>query len=141
MRSILITWIIAGILIVSGCSTLHKGVTGDQSKAKAPESIQLVAKDSTEYELLIIDPGFDQWFITHRKPVWYYSHDYLRTKNLFYVTGWNEKVRDTRYQMRHPNNPFILQIDYRPQIDYGLELDWKLFHYFRYIEESGWKIY
>jgi hypothetical protein len=107
-----------------------------------PEKIELTTdnQDSTEYELTIIDPGFESWFEMHRKPVWYYTKDYLAAWNIQYVTAWNMKVRDVNLRHVQPDNPFIMEIDYQPRIDYSLELNYKLYHYFLFIESTWGKI-
>jgi hypothetical protein len=86
--------------------------------------------DSVEYELIIIDPGFETWFLTQSKPTWYHSLNYYETWNKQYVTYWNSKVMSL-----HNNAYFETTIDYDPFIDYGLELNHKLFYYFQYVEK------
>lgn len=115
---------------------------GKTTRPARPEKIDLVQdnSDSTEYELIIIDPGFQTWFDSYHKPIWYYSNDFLATWNHQYVVAWNSKVRDIQLQQYDPNNPFLLEIDYRPSIDYGLDLNYKLYHYFRYVEATWGKI-
>lgn len=93
-------------------------------------------KDSTEYELIIFDPGFESWFEKNRKPMWYYTNDYLAAWNRQYVTAWNEKARNPLLVSHTGDNPFMNEIDYRPGINYGLELNHKLYHYFKYIEAT-----
>jgi hypothetical protein len=127
--------LMAGILF--SCAPAKK-----TTQAPKPEKIALLAEDqdSIEYELLIIDAGFDTWLQTNRKPKWYYSNDYLATWNYQYVLAWNERARNPEFWNRYPDHPFILEIDYRPNIDYGLELNYKLYHYFKYIEKTWGKI-
>jgi hypothetical protein len=127
--------LISGLL--SACSPMKK--TGSTSK---PEKLELIAnnQDSTEYELIIIDVGFQSWFESHRQPIWYYSKDYLATMNNQYVIAWNEHARNSDIRQADPDNPFIMEIDYRPNIDYGLELNYKLYWYFQYVEATWGKI-
>jgi hypothetical protein len=87
-------------------------------------------KDKDEYEVTIIDNNFDRWFLTNGKPVNFYSREYYRSKNIFYVSSWNSKVTQ-----RYRNSPFEEPINYDPSIDYGLDVDYKLFWYFKYIED------
>jgi hypothetical protein len=107
-----------------GSCTLHKNTTGIHIKNQ-----ETVQNDSTEYELIIFDPGFESWFITHSHPVWYYSQDYFENWNQQYVTAWNAKVMTPRY-----SRYFESTIDWDPFTDYGLELNHKLFYYFQYVE-------
>jgi len=86
-------------------------------------------KDSVEYELIIFDPGFETWFLTHSRPVWYHSLEYYENWNKQYVVAWNSKTMSPRY-----SKYFESAIDYDPFIDYGLELNHKLFYYFMYVE-------
>lgn len=88
--------------------------------------------DEEEYELVIVDNGFDRWFAMHRKPVNFYSPQYYASMNRQYAAAWNEKVVT---QGHRPNSPFQQQINYDPGIDYGLEVNYKLYYYFKYIED------
>lgn len=86
---------------------------------------------STEYELIIIDPGFDSWFLSHSRPLWYHSSEYYESWNQQYVTSWNAKALSPRY-----SRFFETTINWDPFADYGLELNHKLFHYFQYVEKE-----
>lgn len=126
---------ISGLLLLGlhiACAPIKK-----TSRPATTQKIELAPneQDSTEYELIIIDPGFQSWFDAHYKPKWYYSNDYLANWNHQYVVYWNQKVRDPLSHSA-PNNPFIMEIDYRHGIDYGLDLNYKLYHYFKYIEST-----
>ena len=100
-----------------------------------PKNIQLkeVAeddeKDSVSYELIVLDPGFESWFITYSRPSWYHSQSYYENWNQQYVNAWN-------YHSIWRRNSQLLegQINYEPLIDYGLEINHKLFYYFQYVE-------
>jgi hypothetical protein len=106
------------------------------------EKVELVksADDSTGYELIILDPGFQPWFDMNYRPIWYYSNDFLAAKNYQYVVAWNSRVHDPRTLNNAADSPFMLEIDYRPTIDYGIELNYKLYYYFKYIEATWGKI-
>lgn len=86
-------------------------------------------EDSVSYELIVLDPGFESWFITNSKPSWYYTQEYFEHWNQQYVNAWNYHHQGGRYSR-------ILEgyIDYQPQVDYGLELNHKLFYYFQYVQ-------
>jgi hypothetical protein len=87
--------------------------------------------DSVEYELIIFDPGYETWYLTHSKPVWFHSVEYYENWNNQYVVAWNSKAISPRY-----NKYFESTIDYDPFIHYGLELNHKLFYYFMYVEKA-----
>ncbi len=134
---LIITIVFAGIL---SCSGMKKA----GSSARQEPGIQLnetkPEPDSTIYEITIIDPGFESWFIKNRKQAWYHTKESLAIKNWQYVSAWNQKVLSGSFQMQNRDNPFIETIDYRPEIDYGLDLNYKLFYYFKYIEATWGKI-
>lgn len=133
--------LIIPILLVSGlvisCAPMKQA--GQPSK---PEKLELTPAntDSLEYELIIIDAGFQPWLDMHRKPIWYYSNDYLAAMNYQYVIAWNEKARDPFLLQNRADSPFMMEIDYRPTIDYGIELNYKLYHYFKFVEATWGKI-
>lgn len=89
------------------------------------------ASDSIEYGLIILDPGFESWFLTQARPMWYHSQSYLESWNRQYVTAWNAKAMTGR-----AGRYFETYIDYQAHIDYGLELNYKLFYYFQYVEKK-----
>ena len=90
-----------------------------------------VSEDSVEYELIIIDPGFESFLVTQKSKE-FYSQSYYENWNQRYVTEWN-------YRHSQPltyGDMYETYIDYSPHIDYGLELNYKLFYYFRYFEKK-----
>ncbi len=90
-----------------------------------------VDNDSISYELIVLDPGFETWFITHRKPSWFYSQGYYENWNQKYVSAWNYNHLGYRHKQL-----MSCYIDYDPQIDYGVDLNHKLFYYFQYVENE-----
>ncbi len=119
-------WLMAGlILLVVGACTGPKKVINIQSNGK-----EQPGEDSLAYELIILDPGFDTWYLLHNSPVWYHSQEYYENWNLRYVSAWNSKTVSSRH-----SRFFESYIDYLPHIDYGFELNHKLFYYFQYVEQ------
>jgi hypothetical protein len=107
-------------------------ISGQEKKNRIKVSPDTVAVDSTEYELLIFDPGFDSWLAT-KPSVNFYSKSYYESWNRLYVMEWN-----SRYMARKPRDViFETWIDYDPKVDYGLDLNYRLFYYFRYFEETN----
>ncbi|WP_176328475.1 MULTISPECIES: DUF6146 family protein [Arenibacter] len=92
-----------------------------------------IASDETEYEILIIEPGFDFWLQSVAKPEGYYSQSFLENRNQIYVTEWN--IRVTQPFTYNPNL-YEAQIDYNPSIDYGYEVNYKLYNYFIYFQRK-----
>ena len=84
--------------------------------------------DSVSYELIVLDPGFESWFIANSKPTWYHTQVYYENWNQRYVQAWNYHSMGSRYSQLIEGN-----INYDPNIDYGLEINHKLFYYFQYV--------
>ena len=90
-----------------------------------------ISVDSLEYRLVILDPQFETWLLT-KPPKSFYSNDYYIQKNRFYVTEWN-----LRYMTANNNGLYENYIDYNPNIDYGIDINYKLYYYFKYFEETN----
>ncbi|MDX9940740.1 MAG: DUF6146 family protein, partial [Bacteroidales bacterium] len=88
--------------------------------------------DTLEYELLIIDPAFETWYLRYQRPESYYSLEYLENWNRQLVMQWNSMV------MR-PGRPDCMPsnfLDYDPSVSYGLTLNHKLYYYFRFTQQK-----
>ncbi|MFO7617250.1 MAG: DUF6146 family protein [Bacteroidales bacterium] len=131
-RRLLTTAVLLGALLIA-CSPSRKMGSGEKSVGA---KLEQEAADSTSYEVIIFDPGFSGWFATNRKPEWYYSKEYLENWNRQYITAWNDKVRNRGYQLFNPDNPFIQEIYWDPRVDYGLEVNYQLYHYFLFVEDT-----
>ena len=118
----LIFWLGAIVFILS-CSV--------QKKAAKIESnnIETAEKDSVEYELETFDQKFETWYMLHDSPSEYRSQQYYEGWNQRYVSAWNYNATDPRKSWF-----FEPVVGYDPSIDYGFELNHKLFYYFQYVE-------
>jgi len=116
-------------LFILGCTATSKTIVN--KKADLPEGAVRIANDSLEYEIIIFDTGYDYYLKSIAKPEWYYSLDYLETKNRFYVTEWNIRAQNpSRYNATIYGNV----IDYNFNTKYGFEVNYKLFNYFKFVE-------
>jgi len=88
-----------------------------------------IANDSLEYEIIIIEPGFNLFINSIAKPEGYYSQQYLENKNRFLVSEYNQRVRQP---MTFNPNLYLQQINYEPGVDYGYEVNYLLYNYFVY---------
>ena len=100
------------------------------------ENLVIEENNDEQYELIILDPGFNSWFVTNAKPISYYSPSYYENKNKIYVTSWNDL-----YYQYGGRGPFENKIDYDFTKDYGVELNYKLFWYFKYVESQFGSLY
>jgi hypothetical protein len=110
--------------IASACSSAQKTSGTNQS-------VNVMSRDSLEYELIILDPKFES-FLSMQPSAEFYSQTYYENWNRQYVIEWN---------MRHRNPTnfgdfYQTEIDYDGFTDYGLELNYRLYYYFRFIEKE-----
>jgi len=117
-------------LTVISCGTTN---TNNKSNPKKDmEEAVVISNDSLEYEIIIFDIGFNTYLNTIAKPIEFYSQNYLEIKNDFYVVEWNIRA----------NNPMQYgdlygdRIEYSSTVDYGLEVNYKLFNYFQFFERK-----
>lgn len=95
--------------------------------------IVITTKDSNyireEYNLIITDLGYES-FLAMQPSAGAYSLSYLQSKNKQYVSIWNNRVLT--------GNPEIYEssIDYDSRTYYGLDLEYKLFMFFKFIEHK-----
>ncbi|WP_228851687.1 DUF6146 family protein [Aegicerativicinus sediminis] len=126
----LLTIAVIGTLLFT-CKT-NKSTTDSNRSVNIKEGDTVrIANDSIEYEIIIIEPGFNTWLISRARPEGYYSQQFLENRNLIYVQEWNYRVMQP--QLYNPNL-YEMQIDYRPGIDYGYEVNYKLYNYFIYFQ-------
>lgn len=91
---------------------------------------RLGIKDSTRYELIVFDPGFDYWMATHKSIVNQHNNEYYQFTNYRYAQEWNR-----RYASGDPRvNSYI---DYSMRIDYGFDFNYKLYMYFKFFEDTN----
>jgi hypothetical protein len=115
---------VIGFLLVFMCAC-----TSQKDIVKISHSKQVSLIDSTEYELLVFDPEFETWFQTNYSPAKDHSNEYYQSWNNQYVIDWN-------YHFMAGHLPRIYEnyIDYDNSVNYGIDLNRKLYYYFRYVE-------
>ena len=121
------------MLILLGLTSCHidrnlvfKEQTVDKSK-----DVVRIANDSLEYEVIIIDPGFNTWIASNARPRGFYSESYLESRNQVYVTEWN--IRASQPQLYNPNL-YEVRIDYNSNIRYGYEVNYLIYNYMVYFQ-------
>ena len=93
----------------------------------------VIANDSLEYEIIIIDPGFTNYLASIAQPEGFYSQSYLEARNRTWVTIWNQRVLNPR---QFNQNVYENIIDYQSNIDYGYDVNYKLFNYFLFAQRK-----
>ena len=114
------------VILLPACALFRPGST------QVPGGVQIEPEaDSTEYELVVFDQGFETWLLM--QPQNQYSVEYYKNKNRIYVSEWNQRYSNPR---RYKGN-YESYINYDSFIDYGLEFERRLYYYFRYFEETN----
>jgi len=80
----------------------------------------ITSKVKYNHELIVLDPGFES-FLTLQKSKDFYSRSFLKAKNIVYVNEWNSNLHGDR-------------IGYDAKMDYGIDIEYKLYMYFKYIQ-------
>ncbi len=117
-------------LFVTACSSTTKTAT---KEGNPEQEVVRIANDSLEYEIIIMDIGFETYLNTIAKPMNFYSQEYYENKNRFYVTEWNIRAQNP---LRYRRNIYENQIEYDFNVDYGLEVNFKLYNYFKFVEHK-----
>jgi hypothetical protein len=100
-------------------------------KTSVSNTHSIIKSDSTEYEIIIIDIQFDHWYLLNFSPSKDYSNEYYRSRNQVGVINWNDYYNRGRYRRVIEN-----YIYFNNSVDYGIEVNRKLYWYFKYIEDE-----
>jgi len=119
--------ILVAIISFASCSTYKNNEAAISNDGN--DTIR-IANDSLEYEILIFEPRFNSWLKTQR-PRGYYSQTFLESRNILYVTEFNQRTQN--YQRWDPNL-YFQEINYKSTIDYGYEVNYLLYHYFVFFQ-------
>ena len=131
MKSVLYSILICALLVACNTSK-NKSIADDSNPIKNNDTIRIVNAE-IEYEILIIEPGFNTWLGITARPEGYYSQSFLEIKNTQYVTAWNSRVLNPK---QYDSNLYEMQINYQLGIDYGYEVNYKLYNYFIYFQNK-----
>ena len=148
MKKIFLQLVILALIIfgaASSCTSSKKAInTTDKGKIEVSDDEKAVfqqqvndtvkiASDSTEYEIIIIDPGFNTWLVSIARPEGFYSQSYLENRNRILVTNWNQRAMQP---FNFNPNLYEMQINYNYNTDYGYEVNYKLYNYFIYFQRK-----
>lgn len=126
LKILLCTFTVSLLLWACGSASINK------TKTPKEEPV-VIANDSLEYQIIIIDIGFTAYLASIAKPEGFYSQSYMESRNIFWVSNWNQRAlspssfNQTIYENR---------IDYQAGIDYGYEVNYKLFNYFLFAQRK-----
>ncbi|MGB6151689.1 MAG: DUF6146 family protein [Pricia sp.] len=140
MKKLLLEVSVSAFIIVcavSSCTSTKQAIEITDNEKMAFQQQEgdtvKIASDSTEYEIIIIDPGFNTWLLSIARPEGYYSQSFLENRNQILVTNWNQRALQP---LRYGGDLYQMQIDYSSNIDYGYEVNYKLYNYFVYFQRK-----
>ncbi len=124
-------FVLLTISILMSCGSSSSVSDTPDLKNIPEEDVVRISNDDIEYEIIIIEPGFNAWLNGTARPEGYYSQNYMESRNIQWVINWNLRVSQP---FQYDPNLYQLQIDYQRNIDYGYEVNYKLFNYFIYFQ-------
>lgn len=119
-----------GLVLASiiGCTSTKNGVANNDTKSS--DTLR-IANDDLEYEVIIIEPGFNSWLVSTARPRGYYSESYMESRNQIYVNEWNSRVMQPQ---RYSPDLYEMQINYDSNTHYGYEVNYLIYNYFIYFQ-------
>lgn len=126
---------IAAIILISiySCKTSQTPYAPERKPAVSQNDTLRIANDELEYEVIIIEPGFNTWLAATAQPRNYYSQSYLETKNRIWITEWNNRVQQP---FRYNPNLYEMTIAYSPTINYGYEVNYLIYNYLVFFQNT-----
>lgn len=128
-----IVFILFVILIIVACSSSKNNSNSVTKIANSATDTIRIANDSLSYEVIIIDNGFSTWLASRAFPRNYHSLAFLENKNQQYVVEWNNRVLQPQ---RYDPNLYEMQIDYNYGIKYGYEVNYLIYNYMIYFQNT-----
>lgn len=124
MKNFILSTLLLLILTSCGSSKPMASSTAVKDSDKV-----VIANDSLEYEVIIIDSGFSTYLATTAYPRNYYSQSFLENKNNMWIREYNARARQGKSLYEMP-------IDYESNIDYGYEVNYLLYNYMVYFQNK-----
>jgi hypothetical protein len=121
------------IALIASCKSYNNNQTinnGNESNFADNDTVS-ISSDETDYEIIIIEPGFNGWLVSTARQRGYYSQGWLEARNAILVQQWN--LRNLQ-PFNYDPSLYELRIDYDTRTDYGYEVNYKLYNYFVYFQ-------
>jgi len=125
--------LIVVLILIASCKSYNKNQTinNENEDSLVKSDTVLISSDESDYEIIIIEPGFNSWLIRNARPKGFHSQQWLESRNAILVQSWNQ--RNLQPSVYDPNL-YELRIDYDTRTDYGYEVNYKLYNYFLYFQ-------
>ena len=110
------------------CSTQNQAINSDEIN-----NLSFEPDENGEYDIIVLDPQYDIYLKTIARPESYYTESYYKSKNRIYSTIWNQRHLNP---LSYNPNIYAVSINLNPNINYGLNFEYKLYNFFKFME---WK--
>ncbi|OAB27253.1 hypothetical protein SAMN05444395_104103 [Flavobacterium fryxellicola] len=121
------------LVFIISCNTSKSNFPTTEKSVAAQGDTVRIANDELEYEVIIIDPGFNMWLNSRAFQRGYHSQAFLAAKNQLYVMEWNSRVLQPQ---RYDPNLYEMTINYDPTINYGYEVNYLIYNYMIYFQNT-----
>jgi len=118
------------VLVFMASAIMPNFLSGQDSTDKISVELDTVVNDSIEYELIVTELGYESYLVT-QPPMNFYTESYYKNWNHRYAIEWNIRYRTGPNQYLYEN-----EIWYDFTTNYGIELEYKLYYFFRYFEKK-----
>ncbi|WP_299122798.1 DUF6146 family protein [uncultured Winogradskyella sp.] len=121
------------IALIASCKSYNNNQTidnGNDSGLVENDTVSISSEDS-DYEIIIIEPGFNAWLVSTARPRGFHSQQWLESRNALMVQTWNQR---NLQPMTFDPSLYELRIDYDTYTDYGYDINYKLYNYFLYFQ-------
>ena len=121
------------LALIASCKSYNSNqpMNHDSNSGLVQSDTVHISSDESDYEIVIIEPGFNAWLYGTARTRGFYSQQFLETRNAIFVQEWN--IRNLQPLTFDPNL-YELRIDYDTRTDYGYEVNYLLYNYFIYFQ-------
>lgn len=119
--------------MIMSCVAHKTNIPKQEITAQQTTDTVKIANEELEYEVIIIDPGFNSWLNSMAYPRGFYTQNYLENKNQIYINEWNNRFLQPQ---RYSRDLYEMSIDYDPTINYGYEVNYLIYNYMIYFQNN-----
>jgi thioredoxin-related protein len=126
-RIFLLLFAVFSILIACKASQDKKSF---EDKPKLESDTIRISNEELKYDIIIVDPGFTNWFNTYARPRNYYTQSYMESRNKVWILEWNIRAQNPKKY----GDIYDMMINYQTNINYGFEVNYMLYNYLIYFQ-------
>ncbi len=121
------------LILIASCKSYNSNQTinNENEDSLIKSDTVSISSDESDYEIIIIEPGFNSWLAGTARPRGFHSQQWLESRNAILVQAWNQR---NLQPMTYDPNLYELRIDYDTRTDYGYDVNYKLYNYFLYFQ-------